>query len=161
MLESLPEKSPKQTMQILSAGTVLGFDYGLKRIGVAVGDLMLNLAHPLETIASDVVAIRFARIGELVAEWKPVLAVVGMPAHDDGREHAFAGSCLRFGRRLHGRFGLSVLWVDERYSSTAASMALHEAGVRGRQQKSSLDQMAAQQILQLYLDDRNCGHDIT
>ena len=144
----------------IKTGTVLGFDFGLKRIGVAVGSHELGLAHPLETIASELNAVRFARIGELIAEWQPVLAVVGMPQHDDASPHAFAPTCLRFAHRLQGRFGLSVVWMDERYSSATASMALNESGVFGRKQKSMLDQVAAQQILQHYFDESECAHEI-
>ncbi|MHB1678631.1 MAG: Holliday junction resolvase RuvX [Sulfuriferula sp.] len=143
-------------------GTVLGFDFGLKRIGVAVGTFELCLAHPLETIASELNAARFARIAELIAEWQPVLAVVGMPHHDDGAmPHEFAPTCLRFAHRLKGRFGLKVVWIDERYSSATASMALNETGIFGRKQKLMLDQVAAQQILQHYFDESGCAHELT
>ena len=142
----------------LSSGTALGFDFGLKRIGVAVGTFELRLAHPLETIASELNTARFARIASLIAEWQPVLAVIGMPHYDDGMPHPFAPTCLRFACRLKGRFGINVVWVDERYSSATASMALNETGVFGRKQKIMLDQVAAQQILQHYFDESGCAH---
>ncbi|ARU32648.1 Holliday junction resolvase RuvX [Sulfuriferula sp. AH1] len=142
------------------AGTVLGFDFGLRRVGVAVGTLELALAHPLETISSEVNAVRFERIATLIGEWSPVLLVVGMPHHNDGTPHEFAPTCLRFANRLKGRFGLPVAWVDERYSSTAASMALTGSGVYGRKQKAMLDQVAAQQILQQYFDESESAHEL-
>lgn len=142
------------------SGTVLGFDFGLKRVGVAVGTLELALAHPLETINSEANAVRFERIATLIGEWSPVLLVVGMPHHDDGAPHEFAPTCLRFANRLKGRFGLPVAWVDERYSSTAASMALTGSGVHGRKQKTMLDQVAAQQILQQYFDESESAHEL-
>lgn len=141
-----------------ASGSVLGFDFGLKRIGVAVGTLELKLAHPLETISDEANDVRFARIGKLVEAWQPVLAVVGVPHHDDGREHELAPTCLRFAHRLKGRFGLKVALVDESYSSAAASAALNESGVRGRQQKALLDQVAAQHILQHYFDEPDHAH---
>ncbi len=147
-------------MPELANGSVLGFDFGLKRIGVAVGDLEIGLAHPLETIHGEGNAERFTRIAELIAQWHPVLAVVGIPGHDDGREHVLAADCQRFARRLHGRFGMRVLGMDERYSSTAASQSLNENGVRGRRQKLMLDQVAAQHILQQYFDESECAHAI-
>ncbi len=148
-------------MPELVSGTLLGFDFGLKRVGIAVGTLELGLAHPLETISSEITNVRFARIAELISQWQPVALIVGMPQYDDGVPHEFAPTCLRFANRLHGRFGLPVFWVDERYSSVAASSALNEQGVRGRKQKIILDQVAAQQILQQYFDESDSAHELT
>ncbi len=134
------------------SGTVLGFDFGLKRIGVAVGDTLLKLAHPLTTVAEEGNQRRFAAIAALIAEWQPVLVVVGLPAHADGVEHEMSAQCRRFARRLEGRFGLKAALVDERLSSAAASEDLAEIGIRGRKQKAALDQVAAQRILQSFLD---------
>lgn len=141
----------------MGSGSVLGFDFGLKRIGVAVGTLELKLAHPLETITIETTDARFARIGKLIEEWQPALAVVGIPHRDDGA-HEFAPTCLRFAHRLKGRFGLNVALVDESYSSAAASSTLNESGIRGRQQKPMLDQVAAQHILQHYFDEPDHAH---
>lgn len=134
--------------------TVLGFDFGLKRIGVAVGDLQLGLAHPLTTIAGESNKQRFGTIEALLREWKPALVVVGLPAHLDGVEHEMSARCRRFAHQLEGRFGLKVALVDERLSSAEASEDLGEIGVRGRRQKAVLDQVAAQRILQSYLDSK-------
>ena len=142
----------------MESGSVLGFDFGLKRIGVAVGTLELKLAHPLETIAIETTDARFARIGKLIDEWQPALAVVGIPHRGDDSAHEFAPSCLRFAHRLKGRFGLNVALVDESYSSAAASSALSESGIHGRQQKPMLDQVAAQHILQHYFDEPDHAH---
>lgn len=141
----------------MGSGSVLGFDFGLKRIGVAVGTLELKHARPLETIAVEITAARFSRIGTLIEEWQPVLAVVGIP-HRDGGAHEFAPTCRRFAQRLRGRFGLKVALVDESYSSAAASSALNESGICGRQQKATLDQVAAQHILQQYFDEPDHAH---
>ena len=134
--------------------TVLGFDYGLKRIGVAVGDLALGLAHPLTTIAGERNDQRFGAIEALIREWKPALVVVGLPAYLDGEEHDMSAQCRRFARRLEGRFGLKAELVDERLSSAEASANLNETGLRGRRQKAVLDQVAAQRILQSFLDSK-------
>ena len=139
--------------------TVLAFDYGERRIGVAVGDQEVGIAHPLLTIDSEKNAERFGAIAGLIAEWHPERLVVGLPVHMDGTPHAMTEQCQRFARRLSGRFGLPVQLVDERLSSAVAASALREAGVRGRQQKPMLDQVAAQQILQTYLENPN--HDLT
>lgn len=132
---------------------MLGFDFGLKRIGVAVGEIELGTVHPLATIAEIITEQRFAAIAALIEEWHPVLLVVGVPAHPDGGEHELAETCRRFARRLEGRFDLPVALVDEQFTSASASAALRDAGVSGRKQKSVLDQVAAQEILQAYFSE--------
>lgn len=135
-----------------SSGTVLGFDFGLKRIGVAVGDLSLGMAHPLETISAEESDRRFEAIAALVREWQPVRLVVGLPSYLDGTEHDMSARCRRFARQLEGRFNLPATLVDERLSSVEASRGLNEAGITGRRQKPYLDQVAAQTILQTFFD---------
>ena len=136
-------------------GTVLAFDFGKKRIGVAVGNSVLGLAHPLVTVNSVVTAQRFAAIAELIATWQPVLLVVGLPTHVDGTAHELTHLSQRFARRLAGRFKITVVLIDERYTSKTASVALREAGVTGKKQKPVLDQIAAQQILQSFFDEQH------
>lgn len=136
-------------------GTVLAFDFGQRRIGVAVGSLELGLAHPLATINNRDTGECFTSIAQLIEEWAPVLLLVGLPTHADGTEHEMTGRSRRFARRLAGRFGIKTVLVDERYTSVDASAALQEAGVKGRKQKSVLDQVAAQLILQTFFDKRN------
>lgn len=133
-------------------GSVLAFDFGEKRIGVAVGEHLLGIAHPLTTIASEVNDERFRAIGALITEWHPSLLVVGLPLSLDGEEHAVTLLCKKFARRLEGRFGLPVVLIDERLSSAEASQSLKQAGIGGRKQKPMLDQVAAQTILQSYFD---------
>lgn len=133
-------------------GTLLGFDFGERRIGVAVGDTVVGIAHPLQTIDAESNDVRFAAIGQLIAEWKPVQLVVGLPSHLDGTEHELTHLARKFSRRLEGRFNLPVSLVDERLTSAEASQNLKQAGVGGRKQKPMLDQVAAQLILQHYLD---------
>lgn len=133
--------------------TLLGFDFGLKRIGIAVGETILKLAHPLTTIAEESNDKRFSAIAALIAEWQPALLVVGLPAHSDGVEHEMSAQCRRFARRLEGRFGLKAVLVDERLSSASAGEDLSEIGIRGQRQKAALDQVAAQRILQSFLDN--------
>lgn len=150
--EVLPPHPSPLTPHPPQRGTVLGFDFGIKRIGVAVGELELGLAHPLTTVPGESNDQRFGAIEALLKEWRPALVVVGLPAHADGEEHEMSARCRRFAHQLEGRFGLKTVLVDERHSSTAASEDLNEAGVRGRKQKAVLDQVAAQRILQSYLD---------
>lgn len=128
-------------------GTVLGLDFGEKRIGVAIGEPEVGIATPLETIRSEVNDVRFAAIGKLVEEWKVTGFVVGLPCHMDGSEHQLTALSRKFAQRLHGRYKLPVWLVDERLTSVIAEGLLEEAGVYGRRQKEMLDQVAAQAIL--------------
>ena len=137
-------------------GTVLAFDFGEKRIGVAVGEHLLGIAHPLATVAAEANDERFRQIADLIAEWRPALLLVGLPLSVDGNEHELTLLSKKFARRLDGRFGLPVVMMDERYTSTQASQTLAEIGVSGRRQKPILDQVAAQHILQSYFDSL-CG----
>lgn len=150
MAISTPHSSPLTPYRT----TVLGFDFGLKRIGVAVGDRMIGVAHPLQTIHGESNEQRFSAIEALIREWQPGLLVVGLPFHLDGTEHEMTLRCRRFSRQLEGRFSLPVVLVDERLSSAAASQDLREIGITGRKQKAMLDQVAAQRILQSYLDEQ-------
>jgi putative Holliday junction resolvase len=134
------------------ARTLLAFDFGTRRIGVAVGSTEVGLAHPLHTIAAEANADRFAAIAALIAEWQPAALVVGRPVHADGAAHEMTARAERFARQLEGRFGLPVERVDERFSTRAAASSLAEAGVRGRARKAVQDAVAAQVILQAYLD---------
>ena len=142
-------------------GTVLAFDFGEKRIGVAVGEHLLGIAHPLTTIAAEANDQRFRQIAALIEEWRPALLLVGLPVFADGTEHELTALSRKFARRLDGRFGLPVGMVDERYTSAQASQSLAESGIRGRKQKPMLDQVAAQHILQTYFDSvsRKPSHD--
>jgi putative holliday junction resolvase len=133
-------------------GAVLAFDFGLKRIGVAVGDWETRLAHPLEIITGEANALRFERIEKLIGEWRPVGLVVGLPLSLEGEEHEMSQRCRRFANQLHGRYALPVALVDERLTSVSAESRLGEAGVFGKQRKAVLDSLAAQEFLQDYLD---------
>ena len=121
------------------ARTVLAFDFGLKRIGVAVGESELRTAHPLPGIAAP----GFDAIGRLVQEWRPDMLVVGLPVAEN-REHPMAKRVQRFARQLEGRFRLPVARVDERYTSVEAENLL-----RGMKKKA-VDSVAAQLILEQY-----------
>jgi len=120
-------------------GTVLAFDFGLKRIGVAVGEPELKTAHPLDAISS------FDEIHSLVKEWHPRQLVVGLPVREAG-EHPLAKKVEKFARRLEGSFRLPVVRVDERFTSVEA-----ESRMRGVKKKA-IDSVAAQLILEQYFD---------
>jgi putative Holliday junction resolvase len=133
-----------------STGTVLAFDFGTKRIGVAVGDFETRLAHALGAIAAVDNRLRFAAIGRLLAEWRPAQLVVGFPTHADGTEHPVGRLARRFAQRLQGRFGVPVALVDERLTSREAEGLLRAAGARGARLKAGIDSLAAQRILETY-----------
>ena len=97
----------------------LAFDFGLKRTGVASGNRLLAVATPHKTLQATGDA-RFALIQALVREWQPDALVVGVPWHPDGAAHENTARAKRFARQLHGRLGLPVYEVDERYSTTEA-----------------------------------------
>ena len=100
----------------------LAFDFGTRRVGVATGNSLTRTATPLTTVAVEGEA-RLAAIGALIAEWRPAALVVGVPRHPDGAAHANTERARRFGRQLHARFGLPVLEIDERYTTTDAKRA--------------------------------------
>ena len=135
-------------------GTVLAFDLGLKRTGVASGDLSIGVAHPLTVIQAESTEMRLAAVTKLVAEWHPVLLVLGLPSHADGNEHEMTRVARNFARKLEARFNLPVFLVDERLTSAAAESELHERGIHGKKNKALTDAVAAQLILQGFFDAR-------
>ena len=122
-------------------GTVLAFDFGLKRIGVAVGEPELRTAHPLPAVQG------FLQIEKLVQEWRPASLVVGLPTSASGEAHKMTRQAEDFARRLERRFKLPVARVDERFSSVEA-----EHRLRGLKNKA-VDSVAAQLILEQYFDE--------
>lgn len=134
-------------------GTVLAFDFGEKRIGVAVGERLLAQAHPLTTIRGEANAERFAAIAALINEWQPVCFVVGLPVALDGAAHAMTARCTRFANQLRGRFGLPVDYAEERLTSVEAEQRLREGGHSIKSAREQIDSVAAQIILQCYFDN--------
>lgn len=135
-------------------GTVLGLDLGLKRTGVASGELSIGIAHPLTVVHAGSTEARLAALARLVEEWQPVVLVLGLPTHADGSEHEMTRVARNFARALESRFGLPVFLVDERHTSSAAESELHARGIHGRKNKALTDAVAAQLILQGFFDAR-------
>jgi len=119
--------------------TLLAFDYGEKRIGVAVGNTITKTAEPLTIIQQKNQDERWKAIEALIQEWQPKILIVGLPKHPDGAEHEMTHKAKRFGNQLHGRFQKQVVWVDERYTSVSVD--------------GGNDALAAQLILQQYLEE--------
>jgi putative Holliday junction resolvase len=135
------------------SGTLLGFDFGEKRVGVAVGETVTGIASPLTVVEEIATEPRFEAIARLVAEWKPAAFVVGRPKHADGSEHAVAKLAEKFARRLEARHRLPVFFVDETLSSATAESALRATRTRASR-RSDVDVLAAAIILQSFLDAR-------
>jgi putative Holliday junction resolvase len=134
-------------------GTVIGFDFGSRRIGVAVGETSTRIASPLGAIEAEANEARFEAIGRIVDEWRPAGFVVGRPpCHPDGTVHAVARLAEKFGRRLEARYKVPVRFVDETLTSAEA-----ESSLRGKRTrtgaKSDVDALAATLILQSFLDE--------
>lgn len=144
--------TPFSTSAVMASRTVMAFDFGTKRIGVAVGETASHLAHPLTTVFAGTNDARFDAVARLIDEWKPSLLLVGLPVHMDGTEHEMTALARRFARRLEGRFALPVEMIDERLSTSDATSRLHDAGVEARRQRPVRDQVAAQGMLQAWID---------
>lgn len=120
---------------------VLGFDFGARRIGVAIANSITREARPLTTVNAATVAARWDALAALLGEWEPAQLVVGIPRHPDGTPHEMTARCERFARQLEGRFGRPVARVDERYTSAVSERA------------DDVDAAAAALILQQWFDE--------
>lgn len=129
---------------------ILGVDFGHARIGVAVSDELGLLAHPVETIAATNNAAE--RVAQIAGEKQAGTIVVGLPRHMDGSVGASAAAALAFAERLRSLVTCDVITQDERLSTVAANRALRQSGRKTRQTRAYVDQVAAQVILQTFLD---------
>jgi putative Holliday junction resolvase len=130
--------------------TLLGFDYGTVRIGVALGQTVTRTAKPLTTLACQNKKPDWVAISKLIHDWKPQRLVVGLPLQLDGTEQEMTDRAQRFGNQLKGRYNLPVEMVDERLTSREAETQLSSAG--GNLDKAGIDALAAALILQDWLD---------
>lgn len=138
----------------MSEGVLLGFDYGEKSIGVAVGQTQTRQAQPLTTVAVRNREPDWSTVSKLIGEWRPFALVVGLPLNMDDSENWMTAAAKKFGNRLSGRYNLPVHMVDERLTSVTAKNALIEAGLAiSRANKGKVDQLAAQTLLQAFLDE--------
>ena len=127
--------------------TAMAFDYGTRRVGVAIGNSLTKAGEPLKTIAAANSDALFKAIETLLAEWRPNQLIVGRPVHPDGTPHEMTAKAIRFGNQLNGRFQLPVTWVDERYTS-----AVLEGDA---QMRDNLDAHSAALILGQYFSERD------
>ncbi|MEG0822341.1 MAG: Holliday junction resolvase RuvX [Burkholderiaceae bacterium] len=136
----MPEAGQSALLALSDSAIVLGFDFGAKRLGVAVGNALTRSARPLSTLDSTTNDAKWKGVSRVIAEWEPAVLVVGIPRHPDGNPHEMTVRCERFARQLEGRYGLPVERVDERYSSAVVA------------EEDDIDAAAAAVILQQWLD---------
>ena len=137
--------------------TVMAFDFGLRQIGVAVGNAELGTSQPLDILRAKDGQPDWNAVNVLVEEWRPDVLLVGDPLNMDGTESELSARARRFGQRLHGRLGLPVEQVDERLTSFEAKQSSREQGHGGDYKRHPVDSVAAQLILQTWLRERGVG----
>ena len=133
-------------------GNIIGFDFGQKRIGVAIGNNISKSAQALITIESTSSNQKFEVIQKIMDEWQPVSIVVGVPFNVDGSEHKVTNLCKKFAKQLEQKYALPIYLIDERYTSIEASYEIQDKKIDLKKRKLLIDQIAAKIILQSYLD---------
>jgi putative holliday junction resolvase len=140
-----------------SPGVVLAFDFGHRRIGVACGDTVSRSAAPLDAVPVGPGGPRWDRIDELLREWQPALAVVGLPYNVDGSDSAMTQAAREFAAQVERRYRLQAVLVDERYSSREAEARLKSARASGQRKrrvaKADVDAAAACVILERWFTE--------
>ncbi|WP_455365574.1 Holliday junction resolvase RuvX [Kaarinaea lacus] len=150
----------------MSARTVIAFDYGIRRIGVAIGQELTKTATPLTTIqrrnkSSESSDIDWQPVDELVREWQPQVAVVGLPLTADGQETPVTQGAKMFGEQLQKRYNLETYWIDERLTSAEAESMIASSKPSGksarksqgrRGDKGEIDKLAAKIILESWFN---------
>lgn len=138
-------------------GSVLGFDYGTRSIGVAVGQAVTGTATPLAALKAQDGIPDWQHIEQLINEWQPTLCVVGLPLNMDGTEQPITVRARKFANRLHGRFGVQVIMQDERLTTASAKEFLFERGGYKSLAKDAIDSASACIILEDYLQQQTAS----
>lgn len=136
------------------SNTILGFDFGMKSIGVAIGNHLTGTARGLTAIAARDGIPNWENVAQLINEWQPDTLIVGLPLNMDGTEQPMTAAAKRFGNRLNNRFNIPVIWHDERLTTFEA---LDQMGVRSKMhtsKRSDVDKLSAQIILQSWLEQQ-------
>lgn len=131
---------------------VLGFDFGTSSIGVAIGQSITGTATPLTALRAKDGQPDWSQVERLLKEWQPDFVVVGLPLNMDGTEQPLTERARKFGQRLHGRFGIQVVYQDERLTTVAAKEYLFDLGGYKQLKKGKVDSAAAQLILEDYFN---------
>lgn len=140
---------------MISYRTILGFDFGTKRIGVAIGQELTATARGLTTLQNQKLEPDWEGVARLIADWQPELLVVGMPSNMDDSPHPLTETVQAFGEQLSERFELPVEWIDEKLSSVEAEVMLATGNFskQRKQDKAEIDKLAAELILQSWLNN--------
>ena len=137
-------------------GNILSFDFGEKRVGVAIGNNITNNVHPLETIEASKKTDRYIKIELLLQTWKPTQLIVGYPLNEDGSKSRMSALAKKFGEKLENKFNIPVHFIDERFSSSEAELRLKALEKNLKKRKHIIDQVAAMIILDSFFEsDKN------
>ncbi len=143
----MANKHPKTPQEV--SGVVIGFDFGLRRIGVAIGQTITQTASPQAIVNSKDGKPDWQHISQLFSQWQPSAIVVGLPFHLNGEEQALTQPARKFGQRLSGRYDKPVFYIEEQLSSVAAENRVRPK--RGKARGEAIDDQAAQIILENWL----------
>ncbi|MBW8192667.1 Holliday junction resolvase RuvX [Neiella marina] len=133
--------------------TILGFDYGTKSIGVAIGQEITGTASPEAALPANDGVPNWQQVEVLLKQWQPDLLVIGLPLNMDGTEQELTKRAKKFGNRLHGRFGYPVAWQDERLTTVDAKARLFEFGGYKALTKGKVDSVSAVLIIESYFEN--------
>ena len=136
--------------------TLMGFDFSKNRIGIAVGHELTATVNALETLLAKNSQPDWEGLTRLINEWQPDLCIVGLPLTEEGEEQPASQAARRFANQINGRYQLPVELVDERYSTREAQNLMQTSSMskKNRQNKANVDKIAAQLILQSWLDSQ-------
>ena len=137
----------------MSSITVLGFDYGTKSIGIAIGQSLTGTANPIGSIKAVDGIPKWEEIGMLIEEWQPDIVVVGLPLNMDGTEQEITQRAKKFANRINGRFGVKIATQDERLTTADAKARLFEFGGYKALTKGQIDAMSAVLIIESYFEN--------
>ena len=136
----------------MSSITVLGFDYGTKSIGIAIGQSLTGTGNPIGSIKAVDGIPKWEEIGMLIEEWQPDIVVVGLPLNMDGSEQQLTLDAKKFGQRVAGRFGIKVEFQDERLTTADAKEQLFARGGYRNLKKDNIDAESARLIIESYFE---------
>ena len=143
---------PKDRDLVVKGETVLAFDFGLRKIGVAVGNTLTKTTMPLDIIYTKNGGTPWSDIENLLEEWKPLSVIVGDPINMDDTFSEMSGKARKFAQRLHGRFSVKVLMIDERLSSFEAK-SFFRNGFGGKIKSDNIDSFAAEIVLKSWMEE--------